>query len=191
MYTQDFCERFRVPLIPRGLSGDWLVFESTHDLLFARDVNIIAQIGALMLMAVQMSLLYQMSLNNPDECGKATDKYVWKMGIPLCCLFAGATAAGDLLSTLRSFEYVEEYHRGDKSLGGKIAYSMRLSVALLVELMNLCQLYAIASVMAGSTDLVSLVSDFIGVAVVCQCDELVASVLRIPCPDPDFYQVRM
>jgi hypothetical protein len=88
-------------------------------------------------------------------------------------------------------DYVEHSYHGDKSLGGKIAAYMRVSVVVLVEIMNIFQLYAIASVMAGSTDLVSLVSNFIGVAVVCQCDELVASVFRIPCPDPDFYQVRM
>jgi hypothetical protein len=35
----------------------------------------------------------------------------------------------------------------------------------------------------------SLISDFIGISVVYQCDELLASVIKLPNPSPGFYKV--
>lgn len=57
---------FRLPLLPAGFGDDWVEFESTHHLLFARDVNPLAQLGALGLIAVQICLLYQMSLSTAE-----------------------------------------------------------------------------------------------------------------------------
>lgn len=141
---------------------------------------------------------------------------MWKMGIPLCCLYAGATTAGDLVSCVRMVTYVNRSYSGESGFITELACILRLVVIFLVEIMDVfqvcdkgrgggccppktrradqcrtcLQLYAIGVVMAKSQDLIELVSNFIGVAVVSQCDELVASVFKIPCPDPAFYKVR-
>ena len=132
------------------------------------------QVTGAAVLALQVMVLY--SLNDElstDACvPSSTDNNSWYAGMPLCCLYAGATLA----ETFTLAGLVLEKKRAKTTCHQQIMF---LALFACIEFMYVFSIYIIALIMMESTDLKSLISDFIGISVVLQCDALLAQVIKI------------
>lgn len=110
--------------------------------------------------------------------GNPKDAWSLIYAVPLCCVYAGATTKATVLDT---WALITSGHKIDR------IFSFVVSIA--ISAVELLQINVVGLAIAQASDTLDLVSNFISVAVANQCDELLAGVIKIPCPDPAFYDI--
>jgi hypothetical protein len=135
------------------------------------------------LQVMVLAALYQSLYDN--LCVSASySSAVWTYGIPLCCLYAGATIVEDYHGAAFLLWNSRKSEKESTRIIGQVA-------TILLALLASFGIYIVASIMvASSNDLNNLIANFISVGAVLQCDELLANVLKIENPVPDFYKMR-
>lgn len=129
------------------------------------------------------------SVYDEGTCPKKFDDGVmyWVIGCVFCSLYGAASIREDYCSSKSVLEFAGKNKTGSK---GPTWYLSNDKIIFLMYFIDCLATLAMCGIMASSEDLKDLVSNFIGIAVVFQCDELLASVLKIPCPEPDLYKTK-
>ncbi|CAM9401534.1 unnamed protein product [Chrysoparadoxa australica] len=132
------------------------------------------------LLITQMLVLTSYLYEAANTCVPKGDSYsptvTW--GIPLCCIYASADSLKEI------FRYIPLLLYKEDPLISKQAYLM----AFMVILLALYQMYAIGLIMSQTTNIITLISDFVGVTIVTKSDELIAEILAMEDIDPNFLQ---
>lgn len=130
------------------------------------------------LLMTQILVLTAYLIETSKSCVPPDIKYsntvTW--GLPLCCIYASADSLKEI------FRFMPLALYGDDE---KVTLQARIMSAC-VMVLALYQMLAIGLIMSQTVDIISLISNFVGITIVTKSDELIADILQLLDINPTF-----